>query len=94
MTLFFSLPDGVIAAVGIALVKGQMDDPFGVWMQDKKNGDSSTFWVTRSSDTEHLYEYEDIETFKKDQPRVIKLPYAFQVRDLICESLAAGEWED
>lgn len=102
--LSFSPKDGVIAAVGIALVKGQMDDPFGIWMQDKKNGDSTTFWVTRSSDPEHLYEYEDVEAFKKAQARVIRLPYPFQVRsgarldagkkyrDLICMSalLRAG----
>ena len=79
-----SFADGVIAAVGIAVFKGQMDDLYGTWMQDaspKSESVAGKLWVTRSSDTSFIYEYADIEDYaQRKTPRSIKLPYPFQVR--------------
>ncbi|KAJ8682022.1 hypothetical protein QAD02_017814, partial [Eretmocerus hayati] len=77
------IADGMIGAVGLAVFKGQMDDSFGTWMQDtsaESEEIASKLWVTRSSDTSHIYEYTDIDEYvqKRAPPRIIKLPYPFQ----------------
>ncbi|XP_016843783.1 uncharacterized protein LOC100120786 [Nasonia vitripennis] len=74
--------DGVIGAVGKPVFKGQMDDLYGIWMQDASPKSQSTagkLWVTRSTDTSHVFEYADIDDYaQKKSPRSIKLPYNFQ----------------
>ena len=60
-----------------------MDDMYGIWMQDASPKSAETadkLWVTLSTDTSHIYEYENIESFKETRaPKSIKLPYPFQV---------------
>ncbi|XP_023246402.1 gliomedin [Copidosoma floridanum] len=76
------LADGVIGAVGIAVFKGQMDDSYGIWMQDtmpRSESSAGKLWVTRSNDTANVYEYADIDDYaRKRTLRVVKLPYPFQ----------------
>uniref|UniRef100_A0ABD2X3A7 Olfactomedin-like protein 2A n=1 Tax=Trichogramma kaykai TaxID=54128 RepID=A0ABD2X3A7_9HYME len=76
------IAEGVIGAVGIAVFKGQMDDTYGIWMQDaspKTEDTAGKLWVTRSTDTSYIYEYAQIDDFVQQKtPRVIKLPYPFQ----------------
>jgi hypothetical protein len=79
----FACADGVIGAVGIPVFKGQMDDLYGVWMQDaspKSETMAGKLWVTRSTDTSHIYEYADVDDYSQRKIlRNIKLPYPFQV---------------
>lgn len=84
MIFFFFFAEGQIAAMGKAVFKGQIDDLYGVMMQDatpKSNATAEKLWITRRNESWYLYEYNDMQDFiAKKSPRAIKLPYPFQVR--------------